>query len=120
MKKLGLVIILLLMTALIGMSCDFKIEAATQTINKGDEFYIKITVFQDHTFKCVLPSEAEYKFNSENIKLLGMTEWEEISKNTLQTWLKVKALDYGDGWVKISKNCKKEGYEEKLINFEIK
>jgi hypothetical protein len=33
--------------------------------------------------------------------------------------VKVRALDEGDGWVRISKTCKKEGYDEELIQFNI-
>lgn len=119
MKKIGVIFILLMAIAAIGLSCNFTIEAESQTVAKGDEFYIRVTVVQDHGAKCVLPSEDEYQFDSENLELLGMTEWEEVARYTLQTWLKVQATDEGDGWVKIWKNCQKQGYEEKVINFNI-
>jgi hypothetical protein len=119
MKKTGVIFILLMAIAAIGLSCNFTIEAESQTVSKGDEFYIKVTVLQDHGSKCTLPSEDEYNFDAENIELLGMTQWEEVAKYTLQTWVKVRALDEGDGWVRISKTCKKEGYDEELIQFNI-
>ncbi len=111
--------VFLLTAVVIGLSCDFRIEAESQTVTSGDEFYIRITVVQNHGTKCVLPSEDDYHFDAENMELLGMTEWEEIANSTLQTWLKVKATGTGEGWVKIWKNCLKEGYEEKVMTFTI-
>lgn len=118
-KTMTIVFVLLLMTA-IGLSCNFKIEAESQTVNSGDEFYLRITVVQDHGAKCVLPSNDEYQFDAQNFELLGWTGWEEVANYTLQSWIKVKALDEGSGWVKIWKNCRKEGYDEQVMNFVIR
>lgn len=119
MKKIFSVLSLLLAITVVGLSCNFIIEAESQTVNSGDEFYIRVTVIQDHGSKCVLPSEDEYKFDAENIELLGMTAWEEVANSTLQSWVKVRAIDKETGWVKIYKTCQKQGYEEKVINFVI-
>ena len=115
MKK-TLILFSLLLLSVIVLSCDFKLEAETTQVNKGDEFYIRVTVIKDHN-KCVLTSMDDYKFDAEGLELLGMTEWKGISRNTFQTWVKAKATESGEGFFKIWKNCSKEGYDEEVLSF---
>jgi len=117
MKK-TLILFSLLLLSVIVLSCDFKLEAETTQVNKGDEFYIRVTVIKDHN-KCVLTSMDDYKFDAEGLELLGMTEWKGISRNTFQTWVKAKATESGEGFFKIWKNCSKDGYDEEVLLLEI-
>lgn len=117
MKK-GLILVVMLFLVGIALSCDFKLEAEATQVNVGDEFYVRVTVIKNHT-KCTLKSMEDYKFDADNLDLLGMTQWQEISGNTFQVWVKVQAMDAGEGFLKIWKNCSKEGYDEEVLSFEI-
>ncbi|MEA1883947.1 MAG: hypothetical protein U9N62_05430 [Thermotogota bacterium] len=117
MKK-GFIVLLMIALAGIALGCDFKLEAESTQVNTGDTFYVRVTVIKDHN-KCTLTSMDDYKFDAEKLELLGITEWQEISSNTFQTWIKVQAIDAGEGLLKIWKNCSKEGYDEEVLPFEI-
>lgn len=117
MKKTLLVLLMVFLTG-VALSCDFKLEAESTQVNTGDAFYVRVTVIKDHN-KCTLTSMDDYKFDAENLELLGMTEWEEISRNTFQVWVKVQAIETGEAFLKIWKNCSKEGYDEEILSFEI-
>lgn len=114
MKK-TIMILSLILISLVVLSCDFKLEVETTQIDEGEEFYIRITIIKDHN-KCVLISMDDYKFEAEALELLGMTGWKEISRNTFQTWVKAKAIESGDSYFKIWKNCSKEGYDEEVLS----
>jgi len=117
MKKWFIVLLMMALTG-VALSCDFILEAESTQVSKGDEFYVRVTVIKDHN-NCVLTSMDDYKFDADNLDLLGMTQWQEISRNTFQAWVKVQALDAGNGLLKIWKNCSKEGYGEEVLSFEI-
>ncbi len=117
MKKWFIVLLMIALTG-VALSCDFILEAESTQVSKGDEFYVRVTVIKDHN-TCVLTSMDDYKFDADNLDLLGMTQWQEISRNTFQVWVKVQALDAGNGFLKIWKNCSKEGYGEEVLSFEI-
>lgn len=117
MKK-TIMILSLVLISLVALSCDFKLEVETTQISEGEEFYIRVTIIKDHN-KCVLTSMDDYKFDADGLELLGMTGWQEISGNTFQTWVKAKAIESGEGYFKIWKNCSKEGYDEEVLLLEI-
>ena len=60
------------------------------------------------------PDPLDYQFAWENLQILGETPWEEISPQLYEKWFKVSLSVLGAGFLKISKTCSKEGYEEAL------
>ena len=57
----------------------------------------------------------DYHFESAGIQILGETEWVEVARDTYEKWFSVSLAEEGDGYLKIWKNCSKEGYEEKVL-----
>lgn len=101
---------LLAMTATV-TACEFSFnysEIAAPLSTVGE---IGVRVQKDHN-NCTLPSMDDYQFMWENIQVLGETAWEEIGSNLYEKWFEVSLSEIGDGYLKISKDCTKEGYEE--------
>ena len=57
----------------------------------------------------------DYQFDWERIQILGETDWKEISPQLYEKWFQVSLSSIGDGFLKISKDCSREGYEEATL-----
>ncbi|GAH27161.1 unnamed protein product [marine sediment metagenome] len=57
----------------------------------------------------------DYQFDWEGIQILGETDWEEIGPQLYEKWFQVSLSSIGEGFLKISKDCSKEGYEEAVL-----
>ena len=57
----------------------------------------------------------DYHFESVGIQILGETEWVEVARDTYEKWFSVSLAEEGEGYLKIWKNCTKEGYEEAVL-----
>jgi hypothetical protein len=75
---------------------------------------IGIRVQKTHN-NCTLSSMDEYAIEGQGIQILGETSWEYLGSNVYEKWVQVSLSEVGDGTLKISKTCTKEGYEEKLL-----
>jgi len=119
MKKIIIISALLLLSVSYAMACNFYFEVESQEINSGEEFYVRVIVQKTHN-RCTLDDmETDYKFVSDNMEIIGKTAWKEIQSNVYESWLKVEAGQTGEAFIKIWKDCPKEGYEEKLISFKV-
>lgn len=96
------------------IACEFSFnysEIAAPLSRVGE---IGVRVQKDHK-NCTLPSMDEYQFDWENIQILGETAWEEVDSGLYEKWFQVSLSQIGNGYLKISKDCTKEGYEEAIL-----
>lgn len=100
--------------ALSAAACEFSFNYGEIAAPLGTVGEIGVRVQKDHNV-CTLPSMDDYQFAWENIQILGETAWEEISPNLYEKWFQVSLSQIGDGYLKISKDCTKEGYEEAIL-----
>lgn len=120
MKKIVLTAFVFFITITYFFSCNFYMEAENTEVSSGQEFYVRVIVQKTHGAKCFLDDmDEDYNFTAEGFDILGKTSWKEIQPYVFETWLKVVANDTDEGYVKIWKDCPKEGYEEKKIEFTV-
>jgi hypothetical protein len=118
MKRVTVIAAMAVAGVVVGMltaaACEFsfsydRIEAPLGTVGE-----IGVRVAKEHN-NCTLPSMDDYQFTWENIQILGETPWEEIGTNLYEKWFQVSLSELGDGYLQISKDCTKEGYEEAVL-----
>jgi hypothetical protein len=118
MKRYFLLPVLLVFTSLIAWSCDFYFEAESKIVKLQESFYVKVTIVQTHN-RCTLTSMEDYHFDTKNVTILSKTAWKEVKPDVFEAWVKLESTQSGDGWIKIYKNCTKEGYQEEVFYFDI-
>ena len=96
------------------MACEFQFNYSEISAPLGAFGEVAVRVEKDHN-NCTLPSMDDYQFTWENIQPLGETAWEEVGFNLYEKWFQVSLSQIGDGYLKISKDCTKEGYEEAIL-----
>ena len=92
-------------------ACEFFFSYDEVSAPLGTVGEIGVRVQKTHS-RCTLPSNEEYRFDGENIQILGETAWEEVGRNLYEKWIRVSLSEIGGGFLRISKTCSKEGYEE--------
>lgn len=112
MKKVFLFTVLLVST--FALSCVFSFEPEVVSGKVGDIVIIKVSVEKTH-WRCVLDSMDDYHFELENVQVLGETSWNQIDSRIYEKWFKLSLSEAGEGFVKIWKNCTKEGYDEAIL-----
>ena len=118
MKKF-LFVGILFSLALMAFSCEFTFEVESQTVLIGSEFYVRVELHQTHR-RCVLDSlEEDIHFEGEGLAILGKTAWTPLSSDVYEAWLKVIPTEAGDGWIKVWKDCSKNGYEEEVFPIQV-
>jgi len=95
-------------------ACEFgfsyeRIDAPLGTVGE-----IGVRVQKDHR-NCTLGSMDDYWFDAEGIQILGESPWEEVGPDLYEKWFRVSLSQIGDGYLRISKDCTKEGYEEAVL-----
>ncbi|HNR63804.1 MAG TPA: hypothetical protein PKM99_05560 [Thermotogota bacterium] len=118
MKRLLTFVLLMASLFTLGAACDFYFEVASTSVSLKEVFYVKVTVVQTHN-RCTLTSMDDYHFDTDGFGILGKTAWKEIKPGVFETWLKVESIEKGDGWIKIYKDCTKEGYQEEVLSMSI-
>ena len=106
-----------LSASLLGLAahgCQFTFSYTEVVAPLGTVGEIGVRVQKDHN-NCTLPSMDDYLFDWENIQVLGETAWEEIGNDLYEKWFQVSLSAVGDGYLRISKTCTKEGYEEAVL-----
>lgn len=118
MKKV-VSLVFLMIIAVVGLGCDFEFEVESTSVSIGSEFYVRVVLHQTHN-RCVLPSFDDHVHaDAEGFELLGQTVWRQIDRYTHEWWLKVKATEVGEGWIKVFKYCSKNGYEEEVFKMTV-
>lgn len=102
-------------TAAVGASaCDFFFSYTEVTAPIGTYGEIGVRVQKTHN-NCTLSSMDDYEFAWENVQILGSTEWEEVGPSLYERWFRVSLSEIGDGYLMVSKDCTKEGYQEAVL-----
>ena len=95
-------------------ACNFYFSYDSIAASIGTVGEIGIRVEKTHK-KCTLTSMDEYVIEGVGIQILGETAWENVGSNLYEKWIQVSLSETGDGFVKISKDCSKEGYQEAVL-----
>jgi len=104
----------LLTTSLPMAACEFAFSYDHVEASLGTLGEIGVRVTKEHA-DCTLPSMDDYQFAWAGIQVLGETPWEEIDTNVYEKWFQVSLSAIGDGFLRISKDCSKEGYQEAVL-----
>jgi len=117
MKRVTLVgvAILLAAFALSASACEFYFNYESIAAPIGTVGEIGIRVQKTHA-KCTLSSMDEYIIDGEGIQILGETAWEDLGGDLYEKWVQVSLAEEGDGFLRISKDCTKEGYQEAVLS----
>lgn len=117
MKRIHAVWIAAAMFALFAVSasaCTFTFSYASISAPIGTVGEIGIRVQKTHA-RCTLSSMDEYVIDGDGIQILGETPWEDLGGDLYEKWVKISLAEEGDGFLRISKTCTKEGYEEAIL-----
>lgn len=115
-KSIGMFVVAMgiVAIALSASACQFSFNYSEITAPLATAGEIGVRVQKDHN-NCTLPSMDDYQFAWETIQVLGETTWEEVGSNLYEKWFQVSLSEIGDGYLMISKDCTKEGYEEAVL-----
>lgn len=96
------------------LACEFtfnydRIEAPVGSVGE-----IGVRVEKTHR-KCTMDDPLDYQFDWKSIQIIGETDWEKIGPQLYEKWFQVSLSSIGEGFLKISKDCSKEGYEEAVL-----
>jgi hypothetical protein len=95
-------------------ACTFYFSYESITAPVGTVGEIGIRVQKTHN-NCTLSSMDDYLIDGKGVQILGETPWETVGSNLYEKWIQVSLAEVTDGFVRISKDCIKEGYEEKIL-----
>jgi len=109
-----LVLIGLILGAFAVSACDFTFNYDEITAPVGTVGEIGVRVQKTHD-NCTMTDQLDYQFAWENLQVIGETPWEEVGPQLYEKWFKVSLSALGEGFLKISKTCSKEGYEEAIL-----
>ena len=105
---------LLALVAVSASACDFFFSYELISAPIGTVGEVGIQVQKTHA-RCTLSSMNDYVIDGEGIQILGETAWEDLGGNLYEKWVRISLSEEGDGFLRISKTCTKEGYEEKVL-----
>jgi len=95
-------------------ACDFLFSYTEVTAPIGTYGEIGVRVQKTH-YNCTLSSMDDYEFAWKNVQILGLTEWEEVGPDLYERWFQVSLSEVGEGYLIVSKDCTKEGYQEAVL-----
>jgi len=95
-------------------ACTFTFSYESVFAPIGTVGEIGIRVQKTHA-RCTLSSMDEYLIDGVGIQILGETSWEDLGGNLYEKWVQISLAEEGDGALRISKTCTKEGYQEKVL-----
>lgn len=99
---------------LASLGCDFVFSYKSITAPLGTWGEVGIRVYKTHRI-CTLPDPYAYDLPASGVQILKETPWQEIQPGVLEKWVVISLAEVGDGYLKISKTCTKEGYEEGVL-----
>ena len=95
-------------------ACEFLFSYEQITAPIGTVGEIGVRVQKTHP-RCTMDDPLDYQFTWEHLQILGETEWQVVGPELYEKWFKVSLSTLGEGFLKISKDCTKEGYEEAIL-----
>lgn len=99
---------------LVSLGCDFVFSYKSITAPVGTWGEVGIRVYKTHP-NCTLPNPYDYQLSAEGVQILGQTPWTEVQPNVIEKWVLLSLAEVGEGYLKVSKTCTKEGYEAGLL-----
>jgi hypothetical protein len=111
--RISVTLVAVLTLAVVGWACDFTFNYDEITAPVGTVGEIGVRVQKTHN-NCTMTDQF-YQFAWENLQILGETPWEEVGPQLYEKWFKVSLSASDEGFLKISKTCSKEGYEEAIL-----
>jgi len=114
MHVVGIAAATLALFAASASACTFTFSYDSISAPIGTAGDVGIRVQKTHT-RCTMTSMDEYKIDGEGIQILGETAWEDLGGSLYEKWVRISLAEAGDGALRISKTCTKEGYEEKIL-----
>lgn len=96
------------------LACEFTFSYDQIEAPVGSVGEIGVRVEKNHP-RCTMDDALDYQFDWKRIQILGETDWEKIGPQLYEKWFQVSLSSIGEGFLKISKDCSKEGYEEALL-----
>lgn len=116
---------LLFVVALLGgavastaLGCEFVFSYKSLSAPLGATGEVGIRVVKTHA-NCTLPDPYAYDITARGVQILGETAWKEVQPNVIEKWVLLSLPEVGDGYLKISKTCSKEGYEEGVLPIKV-
>jgi len=113
-RVLSIALAALTLLALSASACTFTFSYESISAPIGTVGEVGIRVQKTHA-KCTLSSMDEYVIDGDGIQILGETPWEDLGGDLYEKWVQISLAEEGDGFLRISKTCTKEGYEEKVL-----
>ena len=117
MKRIYVTFAVLSLLALFAVSasaCDFYFNYESISAPIGTVGDVGVRVQKTHA-KCTLSSMDDYMIDGEGIQILGETAWEDLGGDLYEKWVQISLSEEGDGFLRISKTCTKEGYQEEVL-----
>ncbi len=112
---ISVTLVAVLTLSVVGWPCDFTFNYDEITAPVGTVGEIGVRVQKTHN-NCTMTDQFDYQFAWENLQILGETPWEEVGPQLYEKWFKVSLSAPGEGFLKISKTCSKEGYDEAILS----
>lgn len=109
----GYLILIILLSILPGEACEFYFNYQEVKAPLGVTGTIGIRVRKDHQ-DCTMEG-MDYQLEWANIQVIEETPWEEIGTALYEKQLQVVLSQIGSGYLSISKDCSREGYQEKQL-----
>jgi len=106
--------LMLITFSMTGSACEFYFNYQEVKAPLGTVGTIAVRVLKEHN-DCELKGMDEYMFEWGNVQILQQTDWEEINNNLYQKQFQIILSEKGTGYFLISKDCTREGYDEKRI-----
>lgn len=114
---LGIICLLLFFSTCTGWACEFYFNYPEIRAPLGVTGSIAVRVRKDHQ-NCTLEG-MDYLLEWENIQVLQETPWVEVGNDLYEKRLQVVLSEMGSGYFLISKDCCREGYEEKRLPIQV-
>lgn len=111
---IGIVIGTFGVLSLAASACTFQFNYAAIEAPIGTVGEVGVRVQKTHN-NCTLSSMDDYRLEGSGIQILGATAWEDLGGGLYEKWLQISLSQVGEGSLKISKTCTKEGYQEKIL-----
>lgn len=96
------------------LGCEFAFSYKSISAPLGTWGEVAIRVTKTHA-KCTLPNPYDYQLTASGVQILGETPWTDVQANVIEKWVLISLAETGDGYLKVSKTCSKEGYEEGVL-----
>ncbi|MEA1964059.1 MAG: hypothetical protein U9O41_02915 [Candidatus Aerophobetes bacterium] len=105
---------LLFLIATPALACDFRFSYERINAPMGTTGEVGVQVEKTHK-RCTMDDPLDYQFEGEHIQILGESQWEKVDSRVYEKYLLVSLSSPGEGFLRISCTCSKEGYQEATL-----